>query len=268
MNAQGLWIGNDTIASILRNLMTTTCDFGDLALPAEHANPGAKPTPLPGIVLIHDVWGLSDHQRDLSQRLAKEGFHVLAIDLYRNLAHRKIEDPANWIQSLSDPDLLADIRAAARFLCEHPDSQNEKVGVVGFCMGGMYALLAGCDSDSDVAAVVPFYGLLSYSHGLLQRDGGLDPALKPCEPIAAARELRCPMMAFFGNEDPFITAEDVAALEESVSGTGHPAECVVYPGAGHAFMNDTREEAYRPEPARDAWSKMVGFLQGQLVDSE
>jgi carboxymethylenebutenolidase len=236
---------------------TQRCDFGDLAAP--------DGGPHPGIVLIHDVWGLSDHTRDVSRRLADEGFHVLAIDLYRELANKEIKDPGSWIRGLSDPDLLASIRAAAHFLTRHPDSANEKVGVVGFCMGGMYAVLAGCDPESEIAATVPFYGLLSYSHGLLQAAGGLDPRLKPREPIEAARELRCPMLAFFGEDDPYVTAEDIAALEASAADSGQQASCIRYPGAGHAFMNHSREEAYRPDAAGDAWAKMVAFLSKQLV---
>ncbi|MBW2390424.1 MAG: dienelactone hydrolase family protein [Deltaproteobacteria bacterium] len=82
----------------------------------------------PGIVLIHDVWGLADHTRDVSRRLADEGFHVLGIDLYREFASKEIENPGSWIQNLSDPDLLADIRAAARFLAGHPDTEREGGG--------------------------------------------------------------------------------------------------------------------------------------------
>ena len=241
-------------------MKTQTCDFGYLASPDTGSGPH------PGIVLIHDVWGLAEHPRDLARRMAQEGYHVLAIDLYRGFAQKKIEDPGSFIQNLSDPELLADIRAAARFLREHPDSQDKKVAVVGFCMGGMYALLAGCEPDDEIAAVVPFYGLLSYSHGLLHSKQGLDPKRKPREPIAAAKDLRCPMLAFFGAEDTFIAAADIAALETSTSGTGQEAVCVVYPGAGHAFMNDTREEAYRPDAARDAWAKMLLFLSTQLGD--
>jgi carboxymethylenebutenolidase len=234
-----------------------TCEFGYLAAPDTGRHPG--------IVLIHDVWGLADHTRDVSRRLADEGFHVLGIDLYREFASKEIENPGSWIQNLSDPDLLADIRAAARFLAGHPDSRNEKVGVVGFCMGGMYALLAGCDREGEIAATVPFYGLLSYTHGLLQAGSGLDPALKPREPLEAARELRCPMLAFFGDEDPYVSAEDIAALEVSLGISGQQADCICYPGAGHAFMNDTREDAYRPDAARDAWEKMAAFLRTQLA---
>lgn len=239
-------------------MQTQTCDFGFLAAPGNGPNPG--------VLLIHDVWGLKDHTRDIATRLAAEGFHVLAIDLYRDFANKKIEDPGPWIRDLSDPDLLADIRAAVAFLAEHPDSLAKKVGMVGFCMGGMYAVLAGCDPEGTIAATVPFYGLLSHSGGLLERAGGLDPTRKPIEPIQAGGSLRCPMLAFFGEDDPYITMADIDALEKTTSRSGEQAECIRYAGAGHAFMNDTYPDAYHPVAAKDAWAKTIAFLNDKLVD--
>ena len=141
----------------------------------EEVELGALMTPgvdasVPGIVLIHDVWGLGDHPRDLARRLASEGFAVLAIDLYRRRDSVDIKDPGAWIQELSDPEVTSDLEAAARFLAAHPAVRGMSVGVVGFCMGGMYALLAACLCDG-FAASVPFYGLLSHGHGLLLREG-------------------------------------------------------------------------------------------------
>lgn len=237
-------------------MKTQTCDFGFLAAP--------DAGPHPGVLLVHDVWGLRDHTRDVATRLAAEGFHVLAIDLYRDFANKKIEDPGPWIRDLSDPDLLADIRAAVAFLEGHQDSLAKKVGLVGFCMGGMYAVLAGCDPEGTLSATVPFYGLLSHSGGLLERDGGLDPARKPIEPIQAGKGLRCPLLAFFGEDDPHISMADIDALEETTSQSSHPAECVRYAGAGHAFMNDTYPDAYHPEAAKDAWVRTIAFLNDKL----
>jgi len=233
---------------------TANVELGFLALP--------EPARAPGVVMIHDVWGLSDHTRDLAQRLAREGFAVLAIDLYRRAQPQKIEDPGAWMRALSDPAVLADLGAASRFLATHPGT-NGRVGVLGFCMGGMYALMAGC-SDLGFAASVPFYGLLSHAHGILHDPAGLDPAAKPRTPLAMASELRCPMLAFFGDQDTFIPQSDVAALERELARASAPSEVVVVAGAGHAFMNDTRAEAYRPEDAARAWQRTVAFLRANL----
>jgi carboxymethylenebutenolidase len=215
----------------------------------------------PQLVVIHDVWGLSDHTRDIAERLGRDGFGVLAIDLYRRESQPKIEDPGSWMRALSDPQVLADVEAGVRFLHGLPGAG--RVGVVGFCMGGMYALLAGC-GVAGVEAVVPFYGILSHQHGLLAQDGGLDARLKPREPLQAARDLRCPMLAFFGDEDPYVTRDDVETLGAVVAAGAQDAEIVTYPSTGHAFMNDTRPDAYRPEAAADAWRRMVEFLRFRL----
>jgi carboxymethylenebutenolidase len=215
----------------------------------------------PGVVMIHDVWGLSDHTRDFAQRLAREGFAVLAIDLYRRDGARPT-DPGAWMRALSDPAVLADLGAGRRFLASHPDA-TDRVGVLGFCMGGTYALMAGC-ADLGFAAAVPFYGLLSHSHGLLHDPAGPDRVRKPREPLAMASELRCPLLAFFGDQDQFVPMDDVRALERELARAGAPAEVVVVAGAGHAFMNDTRPDAFRPEAAAEAWRRTVAFLRAQL----
>jgi carboxymethylenebutenolidase len=220
----------------------------------------------PGVVMIHDVWGLSDHTRDLARRLAREGFSVLALDLYRRETEVKIENPGVWMRGLSDPQALADVQSGIDFLAAQPASRGRGIGAVGFCMGGMYALLAAC-SCRGLSAAVPFYGLLSHEHGILYAEDGLDPARKPRQPLDAVADLACPMLALFGEQDEFVPASDIERLRQGLQGAAFPAEIVVYPGAGHAFMNDTRPDAYRPEIARDAWTRTVQFLREHLNGS-
>ncbi len=227
------------------------------------ANPEAEGS-IPGVVMIHDVWGLTDHTRDLARRLASEGFAVLALDLYRRLDEVKIENPGAWMRGLSDPQVLRDAQAGVDFLAAHSATSGRRVGITGFCMGGMYALLAGC-SCTGISASVPFYGLLSHEHGLLYDERGLDPALKPREPLEAARDLGCPTLAFFGKDDEFIPIADIEQLRINMAASGQPGEAIVYPQAGHAFMNDTRADAFRPAAAADAWAKMVEFLRARLL---
>jgi len=240
--------------------MTTAREARDI--PLGHLAPSAQPG-APGVVMIHDVWELSDHYRDLAQRLSSRGFSVLAVDLYRRGPERPGSDPGSWMRDLSDPQVQADVEEAAAFLSTDAATRAPRVGVVGFCMGGMYALLAGC-GGRGVHAVVPFYGPLSHRHGLLYDAAGLDPVRKPREPIAAAAGLQCPMLAFFGAEDDFIPQGDVEALRQAIRASGQDAELVVYPDAGHAFMNETRPDAYREGAALDAWERMVEFLEERL----
>ncbi len=217
----------------------------------------------PAVVMIHDVWGLTEHTRDLARRLATEGFGVLAVNLYRHRDSVQIDNPGAWMRALSDPEILDDIQSAVDFLAGSKGGAGQKVGVAGFCMGGMYALMAAC-SCTGLSASVAYYGLLSHRHGILHSEEGLDPALKPREPLDAVGDLACPLLAFFGDQDEFVPAADIEQLESRLKQTSQTHEVVVYPGAGHAFMNDTRPDAYRPDAAADAWVRMLEFLRKQL----
>ncbi len=236
-------------------MQTKDVELGFLATPEAGA--------CPGVVLVHDVWGVTDHARDLAQRLCGEGFAVLALDLYRRLSEVKIEDPGAWMRALSDPQVLGDVQAGADFLAAQSIGADRRIGAIGFCMGGMYALMAAARC-TGLSASVPFYGLLSHQHGILHSESGLDPALKPEEPLAVARHLRCPTLAFYGDRDEFVPLSDIERLRERFAQSPQTAEVVLYPGAGHAFMNDTRPAAYRPDDAADAWKRMVAFLSEQL----
>lgn len=233
---------------------TEAVDSGYLAVPDRGG---------PGVVVVHDVWGLYDHFRDVARRFAGEGFVALAVNLYRELGDVKITDPGPFMRGLSDPDMLRTLKTAVDELRAHPKNPSGRVAVVGFCMGGMYALLAGA-RVAGISAVVPFYAVLSHSHGLLYDPNGLAPALKPDEPLGAARELACPLLAFYGTEDVFVPLSDIHALEARLASSRATAKVEIYDGAGHAFMNDTRPAAFRPDAARDAWEKTIAFLRAHL----
>jgi carboxymethylenebutenolidase len=232
----------------------SSLDLGFLVVPEDF--------PCPGVVLIHDVWGVSEHTRELARRLASDGFSVLALDLYRRESELRIENPGAWMRSLSDPQALEDVQAGIDLL-RGGAAARHKVGVMGFCMGGMYALMAAC-TCRDLAAAVPFYGLLSHRRGILYDEAGLDPALKPKEPLDYAPSLRCPLLAFFGDQDEFVPVDDIRQLEARLDAAQPPSEVVVVPNAGHAFLNDTRPEAYRPAEAAQAWARSVAFLRSHL----
>jgi carboxymethylenebutenolidase len=226
--------------------------IGFLAAPAR--------TPAPGVVMVPDVWGLSDHYRGLARRLAGDGFATLAIDPYRKTGRRQITDVAAalaWIRELSDPLVVETIQEATDRLSAGAAVAGRKIGVTGFCMGGQYALLAACGCRG-LSACAPFYGMLRYAEGL-------DPRRKPRSPLDALADLSCPVLGFYGEEDALIPVADVRELEERLAKSGQPGEVRLYPKAGHAFMNDTRPEMYRPAAAADAWPRLVAFLREQLA---
>jgi len=221
---------------------------------------------LPGLVLIHDVWGLSEHSDALARDLAREGFGVLEIDLYRALGEIEIEDVGAHIRSLSDASVLADLDTGAAWLREASSlCRGRSVGIVGVCMGGTYALLAACELDG-FAAAAPFYGILSYDEGMLAPPEGhdRDRERKPRSPIEAAGGLRTSLLASFGREDGFVPEAHVDALEAALATSGTAFEVDRYADAGHAFLNRTRPEAYREAAAESAWCRVIPFLRAEL----
>ena len=233
-------------------MKTEAHPFGHLAHPDDGAHPG--------VVLIPDVWGVSELYERVAARLVGEGFAVLVVDPYRKTGRGDFSDPAGamaFIRELSDPLVLETVQEGIDTLAEHPSVGGRKVGVIGFCMGGMYTLHAA-GACRGVSAAAPFYGMV-------RNDADADPASKPRHALDAIASLGCPLMGFYGEEDAIIPVSDVRDLEQALAPSAHETTIHLYPGAGHAFLNDTRPDAYREEAARDAWSRLVPFLQTHLA---
>jgi carboxymethylenebutenolidase len=204
--------------------------------------------------VIPDVWGLSPHYEQVAQKLAAEGYAALAIDLYTRGESPQAFGPqrvSEFIQALPDRQVLGDLQGAIGFLAAHPALAEGRVGITGFCMGGMYALLAACRCRG-LAAAVAWYGML--------RAAALD-ANKPEHVLDAVADLSVPTLGLFGADDALIPQTDVDALRERA---GRSLEIVVYPGAGHAFNNDTRPEAFRPQASADAWQRLFAHFRRYL----
>lgn len=224
---------------------------GYAAWPADRA-------PLPGLVLIPDVRGLSDHYRDVSRRFAEAGFFTMAVDLYSREGIPDLPDMnaiARWIRQLPDRRVLADLHAAVGYVGNRPEVAPHAIGITGFCMGGQYALMAAC-TVSGLSACVSWYGMLRYEE---------TDDTKPASPLELASRLGCPYLGLFGEDDAIIPGADVAELDAILSRERKDFRIVSYPGAGHAFFNDTRPDAYRPDAAADGWDRAVEFLRQRLT---
>lgn len=221
----------------------------------------AEGLPVPGIVLIPDVRGLYEHFRDVARRFAREGFFTFAIDLYSREGTPDLPDldaVFRWMRELPDDRVLGDLAGAVTFTARRPEVAGRKVGITGFCMGGQYAFMAACTTPG-IAACVSWYGMLRYAERTEK---------KPRSPLELAPGLGCPFLGLFGEEDPIIPVSDVEELRAVLQREGKTFEIVLYPGAGHAFFNDSRPDMYRPEAARDAWQRTVQFFRRHLMDSE
>jgi carboxymethylenebutenolidase len=211
---------------------------GYLAAPA--AGPG------PGLIVIQEWWGLTEHIADITDRFAAEGFVALAPDLYGGPTTHDAGEAAELMQKLPVGQATRDLSGAVDFLLGRDDVAGDQVGAVGFCMGGAFVLTLAALEGGKIAAAVPFYPV-----GALPDDyAGLQAAVQ----------------AHFGEGDEFVPIAQADQLAEQIrSGTGREPEIHRYP-AGHAFVNDANLlGTHDAEQAQLAWDRAVAFLKEHLL---
>lgn len=212
------------------------------------------------VVLLPDVHGVSPLYCEVAARFAAAGLRTLLLDLYVREGTPRLADMAavqSWIGNLPDARVLDDIGHAIAHLRSGSGGGAAAVGVAGFCLGGQYALMAASRLDG-LDACVAFYGMLRHGR---ETDRKLPP------PIDTAAELRCPVLGLFGADDPLIPQADLDAFRAAAARSGRAVDLRVFPGAGHAFVNDRRPDAYRPEAAAEALRTAITFLDDELAPS-
>lgn len=218
---------------------------------------------LPGMIVIHEAGGLGEHIRDVVRRFANIGYVALGVDLYTREGG---PPPAGDLQalmerlfSMSDATALGDLEGAADLLLSR-EEVSEKIGCIGFCMGGRFTLLLACASEKLSAAVDCWGGFID-SATPQERS----TAQRPTPPLDLAAGVRCPVYAAVGAEDHNPSPEMGERLSEELSRSPHAEQCQVdiYEGAAHAFFADYRP-SYRPEPAALLWERIVPFLAKHL----
>lgn len=211
----------------------------------------ARVGPGPALVLLPAVSGLNDYVLRRSRTLAAAGYTTLALDYYDGQARPPMRDMAEIlaaVAALDDTAVAESARAAAGHLADRPDVDGERIGIVGFCVGGALAMLAAAGEATVFRGVVSYYGQIRY---------GELTSTKPRDPLDVAAELTCPLLGHYGDEDHLIPQADVEELRRRTA--GRPAEVYSYPGAGHAFDEDFRP-VYRPVGATIAWTRTSAFL--------
>ncbi|MBX7112187.1 MAG: dienelactone hydrolase family protein [Dehalococcoidia bacterium] len=199
--------------------------------------------PSAGILIIHENRGLTEHFKDVSRRYAKEGFVALAIDLVSRDGGSKADTNQNtgFLGRSAPADLTADLVAGVQYLKTQPFVRPAALGVTGFCFGGGYTWETAIAS-LDVKAAVPYYGTA---------------------PLDRIGRIRAAVLAMYGEADARITSQ-APEVERILRAAGTTIEVKIYPGAGHAFFNDTGAN-YNAAAAADAWPRTLAWFRKYLA---
>ena len=197
-----------------------------------------------GVIVLQEWWGLVDHIKDVADRLAREGFTALAPDMFHGKKTTSPDEAGKLFMALNIAQVEKDLRGAINYLLTVPECQGERVGTVGFCMGGQLSLYAAC-ANSKVGACVIYYGIHPNVH-----------------PEIAS--LQAPVLGFFGEKDASVPPQAAQKLEAELKGAGKQAEFHIYKDATHAFFNDSRPGVYHAASAKDSWDRTLKFFREKL----
>lgn len=212
------------------------------------------PGSYPGIVVFMEAFGLNDHIKKVTERIAQEGYVAVAPDVFyrepeRVVPYSDLKKAIGMMNRLQDAKVMEDVGAVIAHLKSHGSVKAGAVGVTGFCMGGRFTYLTAANHDKDVKAAVAFYG------------GGI-PMGNP-SPLSRTGEIACPIYLFFGGKDPLIPMEHVDQIKAELTQKKINFSLDLYPEATHGFFCDERP-SYDKAAAQDAWEKTKRFFASHL----
>jgi len=198
----------------------------------------------PGVVVIQEWWGLVPHIKDVCDRLANEGFVALAPDLFHGQQTNEPDEAGKLMMSMNMDQAAKDMTGAVDYLVGLDAGTGEKVGAVGFCMGGGLAIWLAT-LRPQVGACVPYYGVLP----------GTQPDLS---------KINGAVLGHYAERDQFASPQSARELEGKLKSLGKEAEIHIYPNTDHAFFNDTRPEVYDAEASKQSWERTLAFFRRHL----
>ncbi|MGE5176597.1 MAG: dienelactone hydrolase family protein [Hyphomicrobiales bacterium] len=199
----------------------------------------------PALVVVHEWWGLNDWVKQQADSLANHGYVALAVDLYKGQVANEQTMAHQLMSGLAEDEAVDMLRAGADFLAGRSDVRAQAIGVIGWCMGGGYAIRLAA-ADPNIRACVAYYGT-------------------PIHDEKAIEGIQASMLGNFGAEDKGVTPEAVKAFEAALKKAGKKVDFKIYPGAGHAFANPNNPwGGYREDAAKDAWARTLAFLKTDL----
>lgn len=199
---------------------------------------------LPGIIVIHEWWGLNDNIRMMAEKLASEGYAALAVDLYNGRVAESPDSARTYAGSVQQNEAIDNLTQAYNFLAQKQAERN--IGVIGWCFGGGWSLQTSLALPEKIDATVIYYGQLVTDTGQLKK-------------------LEMPVLGIFGAKDEGIPPEQVNKFEAALDEAGVTNSIHIYEGAGHAFANPSGTQ-YEKEAAEDAWQKTIAFLNEHLKE--
>jgi len=213
--------------------------------------------PFPAVLMCYEFWGMLDvpgggpHMRDVAGRFADAGYVALVPDYYATRGQQPTMEGGTISGGPPDDEADRDLCDAVRWLQRQAYVQADRVGVIGWCGGGRHALFLAARCP-EIRAAASFYGRP------VNR-----PGMEAASPIDLVPQMRCPVFGAYAEDDRAIPSETVGELERALEQHRVPHEIHIYPGAGHAFMNDQRDSYHEPS-ATDSWRRVLEFFERHL----
>lgn len=210
--------------------------------------------PFPGVIVLMEAFGITGHIRGVCERLAQAGYVALAPDIYHGAVfdYGNMEPVLAKIRTVDDATVMNEIGICLNWQAEQPEVAADKLGIIGFCMGGRLAYLANSRHASSIKAAAAFYG------GGIAPDGADRFGRTP--PLGEAAAMQHPIFLGYGAEDASISAAEHGRVAQALSEHKKRYSLAVYPQAGHGFLCEERA-AFAPAAAAVAWQEVLGFFR-------
>jgi carboxymethylenebutenolidase len=236
---------------------SATLKTPDGVMPLHIARPKNGAGKLPAVIVIQEAFGLNAHIKEVAGRVAAEGYHAVAPNLYyredgKVVGYNELQDAIGLMMRLTDDHVLTDLRSLVTHLAGDSQVRADRIGIMGFCMGGRVSYLAACEIP-EIRASIPFYG-----GGIAgQQMGGGTP------PVARTAKMKAAIMLHFGENDAYIPPAAIEETRQALEREKKTFEIHVYKGAGHGFFCNERPD-YQADGAHLAWERTLSFFARHL----
>jgi carboxymethylenebutenolidase len=251
-------VSAQTITTDTQGLTAGEVRIGDDAVPAYRAMPAEGDT-FPVVLVVQEIFGVHEHIKDISRRLAKQGYLAIAPELFARIGDvSKMSDIKEILEKVvskaADAQVMRDLDDCLRW-AQANNGDADKAAVTGFCYGGRITWLY-CAHNAKVKAGVAWYGRLKSTVSETQ----------PKHPLDVAAQLHAPVLGLYGGKDQGIPLADVDAMRAALKAANEPSDIVVYPDAQHGFHADYRK-SYDARAAQDGWKRMLEWFQRNGVSA-